>query len=493
MEILEQVASLVWGMPCMVLMLATGIFATVKTGGIQFRRLGTSIRHVRQSIRKPKQEGVSSFQAVCTALAATVGTGNLVGVAGAICLGGPGAIFWIWICGILGMVTKYAEVTLAVRYRISSDKGWIGGPMYIISQGIGRRWKWLASCYCLFGVIASFGVGNATQINAVISGLNSMLFGFGILPTKQGNLLFGVTLAILVYAALSGGARRIGSAAEKLIPFVSCAYLLLCAGVLIWRWRYLDDAFRMIFQGAFSPNAVTGGILGSAFQAMKVGCARGVFTNEAGMGTASIAHASAETDFPARQGLFGIVEVFLDTLVICTLTALVILVSGVPISYGFDSGGDLTTRAFSALYGQGASIFLAVALCCFAFATVLGWGLYGGRCAEFLLRRDIWKGYAVAQSIAVLLGSCLNTQTLWLFAETANGLMAIPNLLILAVLAPEVCRLTIEYKEKTGRKLAGGGKLCKFPSTQTAANLLLCESSILWRWQRKKKERRSIT
>ena len=355
------------------------------------------------------------------------------------------------------MITKYAEVVLAVRFRRKQGQDRIGGPMYIITDGLGNRWKWLAFCYSLFGLIASFGVGNATQINAVVCGVNQVLESFGILPNPAGNLLLGLALAVTVGFLLSGGARRIGIAAETLVPVVSAGYLLLCLGVLVVRWRYLDDAFAGIIRGAFSPKAVTGGMLGSAFLALKTGCSRGVFTNEAGMGTASMAHASARTDHPTRQGMMGIVEVFLDTIVICTMTALVILCSGVPIAYGTDTGGSLTTQAFSSVYGPAAGIFLAVSLCSFAVATVLGWGLYGGRCAQFLFGSRSWRFYVAAQTVTVVAGALLNPQTVWLFAETVNGLMAIPNLIALALLSPEVVRLTIEYKEKTGNRKAGGG------------------------------------
>ena len=448
-KIIGSVHGFLWGAPTLVLILGVGLYLSVRTGFAQIRlfprAMGNFLRKLRS--REAETEGVSSFQALCTALAATVGTGNLVGVAGAICLGGPGSIFWMWICGILGMVTKYAEAVLAVRYRVRSDGEFLGGPMYIICRGMGQKWKWLAGLYSFFGVIAAFGVGNATQINAVLSGINDVLGRFGFQESSFRNLTIGVILAVLMGAMLLGGAKRIGIAAERLIPFVSTAYILLCLGVLIIRWNQIGYAFAAILQGAFSPRAVTGGILGSAFQALKVGCARGVFTNEAGMGTASIAHASAHTKHPAQQGLMGIMEVFLDTILICTLTALVILVSGVPVPYGVDSGGILTINAFDSVYGGWVSGFLAVALCCFAFATVLGWGLYGVRCAQFLFGTSVWKPFALLQTITVVLGAVMKTETVWLFAETVNGLMAIPNLIALATLSTEVVRLTKEYTE----------------------------------------------
>lgn len=440
---------IVWGAPALVLIVGVGLYLSLRLRFAQltlfpgaWRRFLTMLRPGRKS-----EDGVTPFQALCTALAATVGTGNIVGVAGAICLGGPGAVFWMWICGVLGMVTKYAEVTLALRYRVKTPAGWIGGPMYVITQGLGAKFSPMAVAYCLFGVVASFGVGNATQINAVISGVNDMVTRFGGEQTKLGNLVMGLVLAALVGAMLLGGARRVGIVAERLVPFISAAYILLCGVVLALRWREVPAAFASIAAGAFSPRAVTGGALGSAYQALRVGCSRGVFTNEAGMGTASIAHASAEVSHPAEQGLMGIMEVFLDTILICTLTALVILVSGVAIPYGKDVGVELTTKAFATVYGDFAPIFIAVSLVCFAFATVLGWGLYGARCAQFLFGAQAWKLFAAAQMAAVVAGACLQTGVVWSAAETVNGLMAIPNLTALAILTPEVVRLTKEYRK----------------------------------------------
>ncbi len=454
-KILEAVHSFLWGAPTLVLILGVGLYLSIRTGFAQLRLFPRALGDfLRKLTGKGKgAEGVSPFQALCTALAATVGTGNLVGVAGAICLGGPGAIFWMWVCGLLGMATKFAEAALAVRYRVREDGQSRGGPMYMISSGMGERWKWLACLYSFFGVIAAFGVGNATQVNAVISGINGVLSRFGWQECWQGNILMGGLLAAVIGVMLLGGAKRIGIVAEKLVPFVSAAYILLCGWVLIQRADAIPGAFRMIVEGAFSPWAATGGVLGSAFLALRVGCARGVFTNEAGMGTAAIAHAGANVSHPVEQGLMGIMEVFLDTIVICTLTALVILVSGVAIPYGIDAGGTLTSAAFSLVCGDWVSVFLAGALCCFAFATVLGWGLYGARCAEFLFGSGAWKWFALLQTVTVVIGAVLNTQIVWLLAETVNGLMAIPNLIALAYLSPELRRLTIEYTQKIRQAL----------------------------------------
>ena len=457
-KFLDRLNAVVWGAPALVLILGVGLSLSLRLRFVQLTLFPRAVREFFAKLRPGRRHkgGVSPFQALCTALAATVGTGNLVGVAGAICLGGPGVIFWMWVCGILGMVTKYAEVTLALRYRVKTGNGFVGGPMYVITRGLGAKFAPLAKAYCLFGIIAAFGVGNAAQINAVISGVNGVVTRFGGVETRLGDFLMGLVLAVLIGATVLGGAKRIGTVAEWLVPVVSAAYLLLCTGMLIIRFRALPGAFTAILGGAFSPRAVTGGALGSAFQALRVGCSRGVFTNEAGMGTASIAHASAEVSHPAEQGLMGVMEVFLDTILICTLTALVILTSGVPIPYGVDVGGKLTTRAFTSVFGSFAAVFLAAALTCFAFATVLGWGLYGARCAQFLFGSRAWKPFALAQTVAVVIGACMDTGAVWSAAETVNGLMVIPNLIALAMLTPEVVRLTKEYK-KSGGTAAGGG------------------------------------
>lgn len=450
------IQDVILGLPTVVLILGVGLYLSVRLGfpqvGLFPRAMGLFFRRMFPG-RSGK--GVSSFQALCTALAATVGTGNLVGVAGAICLGGPGAIFWMWVCAFFGMATKYSEAALAVRYRVKTNDGYAGGPMYTMTRGLGERFRPLAKAYCVFGILAAFGVGNAAQVNAVVTSVNAAVVRFGGAPRVTGNLAMGLALAVLTGFLLFGGAKRIGAAAEMLVPVASGAYILLCIGVLLVFHGRIPAAFGLILQGAFCPRAITGGILGSAFRALCVGCRRGVFTNEAGMGTASIAHACAEAA-PAEQGLMGMVEVFLDTIVICTLTALVILVSGVPIPYGTDVGGELTTAAFSRVYGAGASVFLAAVLLLFAVATVLGWGLYGARCAQFLFGG--WKGFAAVQTAAVVLGAVLNTEMVWFFSELANGLMAIPNLICLAALTRELCRITKEYKNPAPLAAAGGGK-----------------------------------
>ncbi len=459
-RVLEIANGIVWGAPALILILGGGIFLSIRSLFPQIFLFPAAIRDFLWKLsRKNDDPGtVSPFQALCTALAATVGTGNIAGVAGAISIGGPGAIFWMWICAFFGMATKFAEATLAIRYRQNSGGEYAGGPMYMIKNGMSRRWLPLAGIYSFFGVAAAFGVGNATQINAVVTGVNQALAAFGAEPAFAGNLILGLLLSALITSVLLGGAKRIGQLAERLVPFASALYLLLGIGVLIARAQQVLPALASIAQGAFSPRAVTGGAVGSAFLTLRIGVSRGVFTNEAGMGTASIAHAGASVKHPVEQGLMGIIEVFLDTIVICTMTALVILVSGVPVPYGEDIGASLTTQAFASVYGGWVSVVIAASLCCFAVATVLGWGLYGIRCAQYLFGHKIWKHFVCLQAITVVLGAVLKTQTVWLLSETVNGLMAIPNLIALTVLSPELARLTKEYKRISTHSRVRGGK-----------------------------------
>ncbi len=453
-QFLEKFNEAVWGVPMLVLILGVGLMLSICTGFAQIRLFPRAMRYFLGKLTaKEAQNGVSPMQALCTALAATVGTGNLAGVAGAIAIGGPGAVLWMWVSGILGMITKMAEATLSVRYRVCRDGEYFGGPMHIIRAGLGKRWHFLAYFYAFFCVVAALGVGNATQVNAVVSGINAVLLSRGVAPSLGKNFLIGLSLAMLIGTILWGGAKRIGSMAERLVPFAAFAYLLLGILVLIARFQAIPGAIYSIFEGAFSPRAVTGGVIGSFLTTLRIGVSRGVFTNEAGMGTAGIAHAGADVAHPAEQGLLGIVEVFLDTIVICTMTALVILVSGVEIPFGTDPGASLTTLAFTAVCGDWAAVVIAGALCCFAIATILGWGLYGQRCAQFLFGDEVWREFALLQAAAVVLGAVGNTGVVWLLAEIVNGLMAVPNLIALVALMPEFLRLVREFSGKKGRQL----------------------------------------
>ena len=438
-QIISAINNVVWGVPALIMILGTGIKLSFATGFAQLRFFPLAMRSFLQKLRAPRTDGVSPYQALCTALAATVGTGNIAGVAGAIALGGPGSIFWMWVCAIFGMVTKFAEATLAVHYR---NRDGSAGPMYVIEKGLGKRWNWLGKLYCFFGVVAALGVGNATQINAVIGGSHDVLQYFGKTGTSTGDLCIGLVAAVILLAVLLGGAKRIGRFAESLVPFAAVSYLILCLGALICTVDRIPGAISQIFVGAFCPRAVTGGVLGSAFISLRVGVARGVFTNEAGMGTAGIAHGAAEVKHPVEQGLMGIMEVFLDTIVICTMTALVILCCGVDIPYGTDTGVRLTTGAFAATYGSWVSIPISLFLCCFAFATMIGWGLYGIRCAQYLFGKTAWKTFAVIQAVVLVVSVFLKTETIWALAETVNGLMAIPNLIALWLLCPQLVKLS---------------------------------------------------
>lgn len=392
---------------------------------------------------------------MCTALAATVGTGNIAGVAGAIAIGGPGAIFWMWVSALFGMCTKYAEVTLAVHYReINANGELVGGPMYYIKNGLSKKWHWLAYLFAAFGVLTVFGTGNATQVNTITTAINSALLNYNVISesaVSTSNLIIGIIIAILIAMILLGGIKRIGHVTEKLVPFMALLYILLGLGVILLNIQNVPAVFASIFRGAFQPRAVTGGIVLSMFTSLKKGVSRGIFSNEAGLGTGSIAHACADTKKPVKQGMFGIFEVFTDTIVICTLTALVILCSGVAVDYGKAAGAELTILGFTSTYGSWISIFTAVAMCCFAFSTAVGWGLYGARCIEFLFSEKVIKPFMVIYSLVAILGATANLGLMWSIAETFNGLMAIPNLIALFLLSGTVVKLTKEY-------FAGEGK-----------------------------------
>ncbi len=438
---LQRFYEALWGGPILVLLVGAGAYLTVCAGFPQLRLLPKAFALLKTSRRG---EGVTAFQALCTALAATVGTGNIVGVAGAICLGGPGAIFWMWVCGFLGMGTKFAEVTLARRYAVTRAGERWGGPMYMIEGGLSSKFRFLAVLYCAFGLIAAFGVGNATQINAVVGAFNSLRASWGGKESLWGNLALGIILAVGIGRVLSGGAGGIGKVVEKLVPWAAAGYVGLCFVVLLRCRGAIPGALRAIFLGAWNPGAVTGGCIGAFFCSLRTGCARGIFTNEAGMGTASMAYAGADTGSPVELGMLGLIEVFVDTLVICTLTALAVLTSGVSVPYGEDQGAALAAQVFQKSCGGWAVGLLTVYLGIFAFATVLGWGLYGARCGQFLFGPGFWKSFVWLQMAGVVLGAVLRTQTLWLLAEIFNGLMAIPNLAALLALSPELGRLTRE-------------------------------------------------
>lgn len=446
------VNNFIWGVPAMICIIGVGLYLSICTGFLQIRKFPYAMKVTfgRMFKKKEASDGaLTPFQAVCTALAATVGTGNVAGVAGAIAIGGPGAIFWMWISALLGMCTKFAEVTLAVHFREKNRDGeLVGGPMYYIKNGLGKQWRWLAYLFSAFGVLTVFGTGNATQVNTITTAIDTALFNFHIISEDMAstlNLIIGVVLAALIALILLGGIKRIGQVTEKLVPFMAVMYVILAIGVVVINFRNLPTVFGSIFEGAFRPASVTGGVVGSLFMSMKKGVSRGIFSNEAGLGTGSIAHACADTRKPVKQGFFGIFEVFVDTIIICTLTALVILCSGVPIGYGAAAGAELTISGFTATYGGWISIFTAVAMCCFAFSTIIGWGLYGTRCIEFIFGSRVNKPFMLVYSLVAIVGATMNLGLLWSIAETFNGLMVIPNLLAVFLLSGVVVRMVKDY------------------------------------------------
>ncbi|MBS6397238.1 MAG: sodium:alanine symporter family protein [Clostridiales bacterium] len=458
-EMIERVNgavnNFVWGVPAMVCILGVGLLLSVRTGFIQLREFSYMLKVTigKMFHKKEAKEGaMTPFQAVCTALAATVGTGNIAGVAGAIAIGGPGAVFWMWVSALLGMCTKFSEVTLAVHFREKNEKGdYVGGPMYYIRNGLGPKFMWLAVLYSLLGILTVFGTGNATQVNTITAAVDSALLSYGIISEESVglvNLGIGILITVVVLLVLIGGIRRIGMVAEKLVPFMALLYVVLAAGLLIINAEKVPGVLAMIVQSAFSPAAFTGGVVGSMFTSMKRGVSRGIFSNEAGLGTGSIAHAAADTKEAVQQGYWGIFEVFVDTIVICTLTALVVLCSGVEINYGVTAGAELTISGFIHVYGNWVSVFTALAMCCFAFSTIIGWGLYGTRCCEFVFGTKYNKVFMVVYALVAMIGATMDLGLLWGVADTFNGLMAIPNLIGLWLLSGTVVKLVKEYRTK---------------------------------------------
>lgn len=398
-----------------VLLLFVGICMTAATRFVQVRKLGASLRQVGRSVRVAT-DGVSPFQAVCTALAATVGTGNIAGVAGAIALGGPGAVFWMWVSAFLGMATKYAEVVLAMRY---------GSPMGYIRKGLGRKWP--AVVFCFFAVLVSFGMGNMAQVHTIAAAVRTAL------PRYETSLAVGLLAAGLVSLVSFGGAKRVGQVMEYLVPVVALLYIVGGLTVICAHWRQLPAVLTMIVEEAFSPRAAIGGGVGVA---VRWGVTRGVFSNEAGLGSAPLAHAAANAE-PEEQGLLGIFEVFLDTIVLCTLTALTILVSGVEVPYGQAVGAELAVWALETVIGPSAAGMTAICLSLLALATLMSWQLYGCRCAEYLLGSLGVRIYRLVFPAVIVLGAVMDLTAVWTLSECFNALMALPNLAALLVLRKE--------------------------------------------------------
>ena len=446
------VNNFIWGVPAMICIIGVGLYLSIRTRFLQIRKFPYAMKVTLGRMLKKREASdgaLTPFQAVCTALAATVGTGNVAGVAGAIAIGGPGAVFWMWVSALLGMCTKFFEVTLAVHFRETNAQGeLVGGPMYYIKNGLSKHWQWLAYLFSAFGVLTVFGTGNATQVNTIVTAIDSALYNYDLVSEQSVgtlNLVLGVILAALIALILLGGIKRIGQVTEKLVPFMAVMYIVLALGVVLLHLNAVPQVFSAVITGAFPPAAVTGGAVGSFFLSMKKGVSRGIFSNEAGLGTGSIAHACADTRKPVKQGFFGIFEVFVDTIVICTLTALVILCSGVTVGYGQAAGAELTISGFTATYGNWVSVFTAVAMCCFAFSTIIGWGLYGTRCIEFLFGSRVNKPFMLVYALVAIVGATMDLGLMWSIAETFNGLMAIPNLIAVFLLSGVVVKLVKEY------------------------------------------------
>ena len=430
-----------------------GLYFTIGTGAVQFRRFGYAMKNtIGKMFKKTEAEpgAVTPLQAVTTALAATVGTGNIVGTSQAIALGGYGAIFWLWLAALLGMVIKFAEVTLSVRFREKDEKGdWVGGPMYYIKNGLGPKWKWLAVLFCIFAILASFGIGNMSQANSIMDSIKNAILAFNpdVTNTAAIEWCVGIFLAVVTAAVLFGGIKRIGAVTEKFIPFMSALYIIFTLIVIGSNIGGIIPGLKMIVVGAFSPQAVLGAGSGIALKnALIWGLRRSAFSNEAGLGSAAIAHAAAQTEGPVQQGVFGIFEVFMDTIVICTLTALTIICSGVEITFGEVPGSALITAAFATVFGEKlAAIFIAFALMMFAYSTILGWSLYGTRCTQYLFGIKVSKVYQLVFIAIVIVGCVSPIEAVWNLADTFNGLMAIPNFIALFALSPVLFKLVKDF------------------------------------------------
>lgn len=452
----SAINSVVWGVPMLVLLVGVGILLTVRTAGLQFRKFGYAMKNtIGKTFKKSKAgEGeITPFQAMSTALAATVGTGNIAGITAAITLGGPGTIFWLWVTSLIGMCTKYSEVLLAVKFRERNAQGdWVGGPMYYIKNGLGKNWKWLGAVFCIFAALATFGIGNAVQVGNIVDSVNTVITEFD--PNFGGqqvvNVILGIILMILVGIVLFGGIKRLGAVTEKLVPVMALVYVITSLVVVIYYAKYVPSVFADIFEGAFSPRGVTGGAVGSIVLVITWGVKRGVFSNEAGLGSAPMAHAATSETEPVKQGLYGIFEVFMDTIVICTLTGLTVLLAAKAGTIDFVIGVQGTTELNAAAIGtvftsKGGALIIAVCLALFAFSTVLSWALYGSRCIEFLFGAKAVKPYQIIFIIVVFIGATIKLDLAWAIADTLNGLMAIPNLIALVALSGVVVKETKRF------------------------------------------------
>ena len=465
-EFITKLDDIAWGSVVLCLLVGVGIILTISTRFLQFRKFGYAMRNTLGKVFKKQTAGhgeVTPIQALTTALAATVGTGNIAGVTGAIVIGGPGAVFWMWISALVGMCTKFAEVTLAVKYRERNDKGdWVGGPMYYIKNGLGEGFSWLGVLFCLFGALAAFGIGNATQvqsigecigsaINALGGNVQANMIHFAGNDFTLCNLIVGIVVAAIVALVLFGGIKRIGSVTEKIVPVMAVVYIVASLVVIFANIGHIGKVFAMIFQGAFNAEAALGGAFGITIStSITKGIARGCFSNEAGLGSAPMAHAaSSETD-PVKQGMFGIFEVFMDTIVICTLTALTVLCcycsGGNEIAWGTSGGASIVSASLSSVLGGGlGSIILALCLALFALSTILSWSLYGTRCFEYLFGTKFSVAYKLVFVLFAIVGATMSLSDAWNLADALNGFMAIPNLIAVLALSPVIVKLVKEH------------------------------------------------
>lgn len=455
----DAINNVVWGAPMLIMLIGVGILMTLRTKGLQFRKFGHVMKNTVGKMFHKQEAGegeMTPFQALTTALGSTVGTGNIAGVTSAITLGGPGALFWLWVTALIGMCTKYSEVLLAVKFRERNKYGdWVGGPMYYIKNGLGKNWKWLAILFSIFAAFATLGIGNAVQAGNITSSINNVITAFN--PDFSGqtmvNVVGGLVLAALVGIVLFGGVKRLGAVTEKLVPVMAALYIVTCLVVIVTHASALPAVFHDIFQGAFSPKGVTGGAVGSMFIVLTWGVKRGIFSNEAGLGSAPIAHATTSETDPVKQGMYGIFEVFMITIILCTITGLTLLTSGIDLNYGVGADTSMNAAALGTVFGdKGGAVIIAVCIILFAFSTIPGWTLYGTRCCEFLFGEKAIKPYQILSIVVVFVGCTMNLDLVWNIADTLNGLMAIPNLIAIIALSGVVVKETKRYfAERAGK------------------------------------------
>ena len=460
-EVLSKIDGIVWGVPLMVLILSGGLYLTIRMGFLQTRKLPLALKWMVKNEEDGHGE-VTSFGALCTALSATIGTGNIVGVATAICAGGPGALFWMEIAAFLGMATKYAEGLLAVKYRVVDEEGHaLGGPFYYIERGMGSKWKWLAMIFAFFGIcVGLFGIGTFSQVNGIASAVNNFFD-----PNQQHTVaipgigtyswtvvIASLVLSICVALVLIGGIKRIANVSQVVVPFMAIIYVVISVTLIVCNITEIPAAIVMVVKGAFNPSAVTGGAVGTLFIAMQSGVARGIFSNESGLGSAPIAAAAAKTKEPVRQGLVSMTGTFIDTIIICTMTGLAIVLTGAWQVEGLE-GVRVTTYAFNQglpIPASVSSFLLMLCLVFFAFTTILGWDYYSERCLEYLTGGNMKavKVYRWLYILAVFIGPYMTVEAVWTIADIFNGLMAIPNMIAIFALSGVVIKETKEFFEK---------------------------------------------